>query len=97
MGLGDHAADLFAPQYYQRIRSILKELKVPAATVPTDWQRFLAFFRACPRLGVLGKERFQYWYLLIWTLARRPRLLPLAVTFAIYGYHYRKISELYIL
>ena len=51
--------------YYQRIRSILKDLKAPAATVPIDWQRFLAFFRACLRLGVLGKERFQYWYLLI--------------------------------
>jgi hypothetical protein len=33
----------------------------------------------------------------MWTLARRPRLLPLAVTLAIYGYHYRKICELYIL
>ena len=84
-------------KYYQRIRSILKDLKAPAATVPIDWQRFLAFFRACLRLGVLGKARFQYWYLLIWTLARRPRLLPLAVTFTICGYHYRRICELHIL
>ena len=89
---------IYSPgKYYQRIRSILKELKLPVATVPIDWQRFLAFFRACLRLGVLGKERFQYWYLLIWTLARRPRLLPLAVTLSIYGYHYRRICELHIL
>ncbi len=89
---------IYSPRkYYQRIRSILKELTVPAVTVPIDWQRFLAFFRACLRLGVLGKERFQYWYLLIWTLARRPRLLPLAVTLSIYGYHYRRICELHIL
>jgi radical SAM superfamily enzyme YgiQ (UPF0313 family) len=74
-----------------------KELKVPAATVPVDLQRFLAFFRACLRLGILGKERFQYWYLLMWTIVRRPRLLPLAVTLSIYGFHYRKICELYIL
>jgi hypothetical protein len=32
----------------------------------------------------------------MWTLVRRPRLLPLAVTFSIYGFHYRKICELYI-
>ena len=105
MGL-DHLIDgyraimrqIYSPRkYYQRVRSILKELKAPAATVPIDWQRFLAFFRACLRLGVLGKERFQYWYLLIWTLARRPRLLPLAVTLSIYGYHYRRICELHIL
>jgi hypothetical protein len=89
---------IYSPgKYYQRIRSILKDLKVPAVTVPADFQRFLAFFRACLRLGVLGKERFQYWYLLIWTLVRRPRLLPLAVTLSIYGYHYRRICELHIL
>ena len=105
MGL-DHLTDgyrtimrqIYSPRkYYQRVRSILKDLKAPTVTVPIDWQRFLAFFRACLRLGVLGKERFQYWYLLIWTLAWRPRLLPLAVTFSIYGYHYRRICDLHIL
>jgi len=89
---------IYSPRkYYQRVRRILKELKGPAATTPVNWQRILAFWRACLRLGVLGKERFQYWRLLTWTLARRPKLLPLAVTLAIYGYHYRRICELHIL
>jgi len=89
---------IYSPrQYYQRVRRILKELKVPAATTPFDRQRILAFWRACLRLGLLGKERFQYWRLLAWTMMRKPRLLPLAVTLAIYGYHYRKICELHIL
>jgi radical SAM superfamily enzyme YgiQ (UPF0313 family) len=89
---------IYSPRkYYQRVRRILKELKNPAATTPADWQRILAFWRACLRLGVLGKERYQYWRLLMWTMARRPRLLPLAVTLAIYGYHYRRICELHIL
>lgn len=89
---------IYSPRkYYQRVRRILKELKGPVATTPADWQRILAFWRACLRLGVLGKERFQYWRLLTWTLALRPRLLPLAVTLAIYGYHYRRICELHIL
>jgi radical SAM superfamily enzyme YgiQ (UPF0313 family) len=89
---------IYSPKnFYQRVRCILKELKEPAATVPVDLQRFLAFFRACLRLGILGKERFQYWYLLMWTLALKPRRLPLAVTLAIYGFHYRKICELHIL
>jgi radical SAM superfamily enzyme YgiQ (UPF0313 family) len=89
---------IYSPdQYYQRIRRILRELKMPTATIPADFRRLLAFLRACLRLGVLGKERCQYWYLLMWALVRRPRLLPLAVTLAIYGYHYRKICELYIL
>jgi hypothetical protein len=42
---------------------------------------------------VIGKERFQFWKLFFWSLARRPRLFPLAITFAIYGYHFRKITE----
>ena len=89
---------IYSPRkYYQRVRRILKELKGPVATTPSDLQRILAFWRACLRLGVLGKERFQYWRLLTWTLTRRPKLLPLAVTLAIYGYHYRRICELHIL
>jgi hypothetical protein len=31
---------------------------------------------------------------LLWTLFRRPRLFPEAVTFAIYGYHFRKVCEI---
>jgi hypothetical protein len=89
---------IYSPsKYYQRIRCILRELKTPTASIPTDSTRLFAFLRACLRLGILGKERFQYWYLLMWALVRRPKLLPLAVTLAIYGYHYRKICELYIL
>jgi hypothetical protein len=62
-----------------------------------DFQRFLAIFRAGIRLGILGKERFHYWYLLTWTLVRKPRLLPLAISFAIYGHHFRKVCEIHIL
>ena len=89
---------IYSPKrYYQRVRCILKELKMPGATIPVDLQRFLAFFRACLRLGILGSERFQYWRLLTWTVVRRPKMLPLALTLAIYGHHYRKICEQYIL
>jgi radical SAM superfamily enzyme YgiQ (UPF0313 family) len=104
MGLDQLAAgyrsvmkQIYSPgKYYQRVRSAIREIKNPRAFVPTDFQRLLAFFRAGLKLGVLGKERFQYWHLLMWTLMRRPRLLPLAVTLSIYGYHFRKISETHI-
>ena len=97
-GYRDIMQYIYAPRnYYQRVRRILKELKNPVATTPADWQRILAFWRAGLRLGILGKERFQYWRLLAWTLARRPRLLSLAVTLSIYGYHYRRVCEQHIL
>jgi radical SAM superfamily enzyme YgiQ (UPF0313 family) len=82
--------------YYQRIKTFLREYKAPKVEIPLDFQRFLAFFRSNIRLGILGKERFQYWRLLLWTLSRRPELFSLAVTLAIHGYHFRKICELRI-
>ncbi len=83
--------------YYQRVKTFLREYEAPKIRLPLDFQRFLAFFRSNIRLGVFGKERFQYWRLLLWTLFRRPELLPLAVTLAIHGHHFRKICEQYIL
>ena len=89
--------EIYSPRmYYQRVKLILRDLKAPVATTPVEFQRFLAFWRASLRLGVFGKERFQYWRLLVWTLVRRPRMIPQAVTFAIFGYHYRRICELHI-
>ncbi|WP_024335132.1 B12-binding domain-containing radical SAM protein [Desulfotignum balticum] len=82
--------------YYRRIRTLLMELKAPEIVAPIDFQRFLSFFRAGLRLGVFGKERFHYWNLIAWTLVRKPRLVPMAITLSIYGYHYRKICERYI-
>ncbi|RLB06935.1 MAG: hypothetical protein DRG50_04245, partial [Deltaproteobacteria bacterium] len=52
-----------------------------------------AFLKSIWLLGIRGKERFYYWKLLFWTLFRHPRSFPLAVTFAIYGFHFRKVFE----
>jgi len=82
--------------YYQRIKTFLREYKAPKIEIPLDFQRFLAFFRSNVRLGILGKERFQYWRLLFWTLFRRPELFSLAITLAIHGHHFRKVCELRI-
>ncbi len=83
--------------YYRRVKTFLREYKAPKIKIPLDYQSILAFFRSNIRLGIIGSERFQYWGLLWWTLFRRPGLLPLAVTFAIYGYHFRKVSNSHIL
>lgn len=89
--------DIYSPaNYYCRVRTLLRELKTPAVTMPLNLQRFLSFFRAAIRLGLLGKERFHYWQLMLWTLFCRPRQLALAVTLSIYGHHYRRICELHI-
>lgn len=89
---------IYAPKhFYRRVRIFLKDYKSPEFNIPMDLQRFLAFFRSTFRLGIRGRERFQYWHLLVWTMIYRPRHIPLAVTLAIYGYHFRRICERYIL
>jgi radical SAM superfamily enzyme YgiQ (UPF0313 family) len=89
---------IYAPKhYYRRVKIFLKEFGNSRVETPLNAQRFLAIFRSSFRLGIVGKERFHYWSLLIWTLVRKPRLLPLAITLAIYGYHFRRICENHIL
>ena len=89
---------IYSPKhYYERVKTFLQEYKNPGRKIPMNFQRCMAFFRSSIRLGVFGKERFQYWKLLLWTIRKRPELLPLAITFAIYGHHFRKVCELHIL
>jgi radical SAM superfamily enzyme YgiQ (UPF0313 family) len=80
--------------YYKRIKTFLREYKAPKISIKLDLQGFLAFFRTSIRIGIFGKERIQYWNLMVWTLCRCPKLLPLAVTLAIHGHHFRKVCKL---
>lgn len=88
---------LYAPKnYYARVKTFLKEIKAPKINIPMDFERFLALLRSIIRLGILDRERIYYWKLFFWTLFRRPKLFPLAITFAVYGYHFRQICNLHI-
>jgi radical SAM superfamily enzyme YgiQ (UPF0313 family) len=87
--------NIYRPRpYYRRVKTFLREYKTPKISIPVDFQRFLAFFRTSIRIGIFGKERVQYWNLLVWTLFRCPKLLPLAITLAIHVHHFRKICKL---
>jgi radical SAM superfamily enzyme YgiQ (UPF0313 family) len=89
---------IYSPEhYYQRVKTFLREYKPPEIDTQLDVQHILAFFRSIYLLGIVGEERGHYWKLLLWTLFRRPKLFPLAVTLAVYGYHFRTVCELHIL
>jgi len=96
-GYGKLMQNIYAPeQYYKRVMTFLREYKRPKVRTPLDFQRLLAFVRSSIRLGIFGKERFQFWKILCWTLFRRPKMLPLTITLAIYGYHFRKVCTVKI-
>jgi len=86
---------LYSPNnYYQRVRGFLINYQpLPKRVFRFHFYHLGAFFKSVLRLGIIRKERRHYWKLLLWTIFRRPRLFPLAVTFAIYGFHFQKIFE----
>ena len=86
---------IYSPDhYYQRVKTFLKEYKLPKEKVSLDLEHILALFRSIYHLGIIEKGRSHYWKLFFWTLLRRPGLFPLAITFSIYGFHFRKVCEL---
>lgn len=91
-------AHIYAPKnYYARVKTFLREYQAPPIHARLNFGEVKAFCRSVFRLGILGRERIHYWNLLLWTLFRRRELFSLAVTFAIYGHHFRKICELHVL
>lgn len=89
---------LYAPKHYTaRVITFLQEYKPPQISIPLDFQHVMALFRSILRLGILDRERIHYWKLFFWTLFRRPQLFPLAITFSIYGYHFRQVMNSHIL
>jgi radical SAM superfamily enzyme YgiQ (UPF0313 family) len=86
---------IYSPKhYYARVITFLKgyhPLPVRGRRLPLNY--VLAGFKSAIRLGIIGKERFQYWKLFFWSLFRKPRLFPLAISLAIYGFHFRKVFK----
>jgi uncharacterized protein DUF4070 len=41
----------------------------------------------------IGKEKLYFWKLFFWSLLMKPRLFPLAITYSVYGFHFRKVAE----
>jgi len=90
-------SQIYAPKfYYERVLMFLREYPPPKIKVHLEPQYILALWRSIYQLGFRGVERVHYWRLFFWTLFRRPRLFPLAITFAIYGFHFRQVTELHV-
>ncbi len=86
---------IYSPRcYYERARTALRELAMPKkGKFRVSFVEIKAFLRSIWHIGIRGRERFYYWRLFFWTIFRRPALLPLAITYSIYGYHFRRIFQ----
>lgn len=79
-------------EYYKRLKTFLKEYKVP------DWtskkltvDQIKAFFRLLLRLGLFEKGKKYFWKLFFISLWKYPRKFPTAMTLAVYGFHFRRV------
>jgi hypothetical protein len=91
-------SEIYSPkQYYARVKKFLKEYKPTQVKVfHFRFDHVKALVKSALVLGIAGKERIYYWRLFFWSLFTRPRMFPLAITFAIYGFHFRKVFEQYV-
>jgi radical SAM superfamily enzyme YgiQ (UPF0313 family) len=93
-GYRELVSTLYAPgPYYRRVRTFLREFHPPKLSFQLNGKALAAFGRSAVALGVIGRERFQFWRLLAWTTCRRPRLFQMAVKLAILGHHFRRCAN----
>jgi radical SAM superfamily enzyme YgiQ (UPF0313 family) len=89
---------IYSPHpFYERVKTFLREYQPSLVQAQLDMQDILALFRTILYLGILGKERREYWRLFFWSLFHCPEKFPMAITFSVYGYHFRKVSEMHVL
>lgn len=89
-------SDIYKPEvYYNRVRTFLRNYKfVYKYKGSFTISRLRALIMSVYKLGIKPGVRKHYWKLMMWTLIRRPRQIPLAVTLAIYGDHFMQYFEI---
>ena len=88
---------IYSPnEYYQRVMGFLREFN-PAkpGRAKVRPRHIAAAARSMVRLGIFSRARRYYWRTVLWSLRQKPRLLPYAIKYAIYGYHYQRVYRDY--
>jgi len=86
---------IYAPKhYYERIKVFLAEYKPQRKTKFRIRFEYVApLLRSIWVLGIKEKGRKQFWTQLVSLLVRQPRRLPMFISFAILGFHFRKVAS----
>ena len=78
--------------YYERVLLFLKQYD-PPFNEPLTLNRFMALVKSIIYIGILQKNRRYFWKLFFWSIFYKPKSFPLAVTYSIYGYHFRRVFK----
>lgn len=84
-----------AKPYYKRIRQFLTDYK-PSQMNQMDikYTHLKAFIKSIFIIGVFNRGQSEYWKFLLWTLFRYPGSFASAMTYVVYGYHFRTVYGL---
>ncbi len=80
-------------EYYIRVKKFLNNYKLPVwSKNKIRLTEVKAFIRLVWLLGTLEKGKKYFWKLLAFTIFKHPQKFPLAMTMAVYGYHFRRVA-----
>lgn len=81
-------------EYYERVKTFLKEYRPPSKqSLRLTYQDTMALIKSFWILGILEEGKWYYWKLFFLSLFKYPKKFNLAITMAIYGFHFRRIAE----
>ncbi|PWD98297.1 B12-binding domain-containing radical SAM protein [Marinilabilia rubra] len=88
--------NIYAPEpYYHRVRQMFVNYQQNSKMAKRiNFSLISAFLKSMYIIGILNKGRIEFWKLLFWTLFKKPGLFADAITFAVYGYHFRTVYGL---
>lgn len=76
--------------YYERVLTFLKQYDPPSVR-RWSFEKFMALIKSIVYIGILKKHRVYFWKIFFWSIFNKPKSFPLAVTYSIYGYHFRRV------
>ncbi len=87
---------IYSPkEYYGRIKKFLNQYKIPAwRSQKLTLIEIRAFFKLLWVLGFIEKGKKYFWPFMFYSLFKYPKKFPEAMTFAVYGFHFRRIAAI---
>jgi radical SAM superfamily enzyme YgiQ (UPF0313 family) len=76
--------------YYERVLTFLKHYDPPSVR-RWSFDKIMALLKSIVYIGIFKKHRVYFWKIFFWSIFNKPKSFPLAVTYSIYGYHFRRV------
>ncbi|KUG26785.1 hypothetical protein ASZ90_003365 [hydrocarbon metagenome] len=81
-------------EYYARIKEFLSRYNMPKwQNITPSFAEIKAFFKLLWKLGIVEKGKIYFWKLFVFSLWKYPKKFTVAMTFAVYGFHFRRVAQ----